>query len=91
MKQTIKVKASRFLDRDLLHDYLEEVLDLPNHYGRNLDALYDCLSEIGEETDFIFTKDAMMTILSSDYAYRVLRVFGKASEANPNIHILFRP
>lgn len=28
------------------HDYLMEALDLPDYYGKNLDALYDCLTEI---------------------------------------------
>jgi ribonuclease inhibitor len=31
---------------DSLHDYLASMLDLPKHYGRNLDALYDCLTSI---------------------------------------------
>ena len=35
------------------HDYLMEVLNLPEYYGKNLDALYDCLCEIGVETDII--------------------------------------
>ena len=28
------------------HDYLMEALNLPDYYGKNLDALYDCLTEI---------------------------------------------
>lgn len=28
------------------HDYLMEALDFPDYYGKNLDALYDCLCEI---------------------------------------------
>ena len=27
------------------HPYLKEQLELPEHYGCNLDALYDCMSE----------------------------------------------
>lgn len=40
------------------HDYLKEVLNFPDYYGKNLDALYDCLCEIGVETD--------ITLINSD-------------------------
>ena len=35
------------------HDYLKEVFNYPDYYGKNLDALYDCLCEIGVETEII--------------------------------------
>lgn len=35
------------------HDYLKEALNFPDYYGKNLDALYDCLCEIGVETEII--------------------------------------
>lgn len=31
--------------REQLHDMLQRELELPEWYGRNLDALYDCLTE----------------------------------------------
>ena len=37
-------KINSFAD---LHGTLKESLDLPYYYGENLDALYDCLREIG--------------------------------------------
>jgi RNAse (barnase) inhibitor barstar len=35
------------------HDYLMEALNLPDYYGKNLDALYDCLTEIECEIELI--------------------------------------
>ena len=35
------------------HDYLKEALNFPDYYGKNLDALYDCLCEIGVETEIV--------------------------------------
>lgn len=35
------------------HDYLKEAFDFPDYYGKNLDALYDCLCEIGVETEIV--------------------------------------
>ena len=35
------------------HDYLKEALNLPDDYGKNLDALYDCLTEIECEIELV--------------------------------------
>ena len=42
-------------DFESAHDYLSRVLRLPEYYGRNLDALYDCLSEF-------FTDDSIIIL-----------------------------
>ena len=44
--------ASR-MGQEQLHDYLQEMLPLPAYYGRNLDALYDCLTELRDTTVII--------------------------------------
>ncbi|MDO5825542.1 MAG: ribonuclease inhibitor [Methanosphaera sp. rholeuAM130] len=33
------------------HSYLKKVFDFPDYYGKNLDALYDCLTDISVETE----------------------------------------
>ena len=35
------------------HDYLAEALDFPDYYGKNLDALYDCLCEIEADIEIV--------------------------------------
>ncbi len=54
--QAEKRPRSVILDIALLnqqgHKYLKEVFDFPDYYGANLDALYDCLSEM-EDTEVI--------------------------------------
>ena len=45
-----------FLTGDnLTHDALAEAFGFPEYYGGNLDALHDCLTEIGEETAIVMT------------------------------------
>ena len=42
---TIFIDAARYASAKELHLALKMMLDLPDHYGCNADALYDCLSE----------------------------------------------
>lgn len=35
------------------HDYIASTLNFPDYYGKNLDALYDCLCEIECEIELI--------------------------------------
>ena len=43
-----------FMDKESLHAALQHSLSFPNYYGANLDALYDCLTELEEDTHLIF-------------------------------------
>ena len=42
----VELIASQLTDKEVLHDVLAEELQLPEWYGRNLDALHDCLTEL---------------------------------------------
>ncbi len=42
---TIFIDGARYATRQELHLALKMMLDLPDYYGCNADALYDCLSE----------------------------------------------
>ena len=41
-----KLDFTGLTTKEELHDYLAKNLELPEYYGRNLDALYDCLMEM---------------------------------------------
>ena len=45
MKEYI-IDCALMTDRAAAHDHLASALSLPEYYGRNLDALHDCLCEL---------------------------------------------
>lgn len=51
------------------HDYIMEVLNFPDYYGKNLDALYDCLTDIGVRTEIhlVNSKYVSMDIIDTFY------------------------
>jgi len=49
MKSVI-LDAKKMLEKENMHEYFAKKFDLPEYYGKNLDALFDCLCEINEPT-----------------------------------------
>ena len=68
---------------DELHDYLKKVIRLPKYYGRNLDALADCLSEFGSHVTLILNNAEAMEESLGVYGERLIRVF-KDMSSEPN-------
>ena len=70
-----------------LHIYLQYMLDLPEYYGRNLDALYDCLTDVSEPTRIILHTKGVRGEMTA-YLPRFMQVLSDASEANPMIKVV---
>jgi len=61
-------------DRRMLHDILARELKLPEWYGRNLDALHDCLEDFPEKPEIVIVnKEALEKHLGS-YALTLEKV-----------------
>ena len=75
-------------DREMLHDRLADSLGFPQWYGRNLDALYDCLTDIGEETEIrFFDIEKLEERLGKGYVQALRRVLRDAAEENGDIRL----
>ena len=61
--------ALKLNERKQAHEYLAEAFGFPEYYGKNLDALYDCLSEMNIGKITIINSDA-----GENYFYAVLDV-----------------
>lgn len=74
-------------DRESLHDFLAGHLQFPGYYGRNLDALYDLLTEIQEETNLkIINADILRETLGA-YCAALIVTLNQASENNPHFSV----
>ena len=82
MKQII-LDGNILADAAKVHDYLMEMLDFPEYYGKNLDALHDCLTDLEDV-------EIMITAPEEDGAIfqRILRVFKAAENENDSIKLI---
>lgn len=78
----IVLDAANMTEKNAAHDYLKKALALPDYYGSNLDALYDCLTELGVTEIQFVNLDA-----AGGYFPKVLSVFREAQENNPRLRI----
>ena len=78
MRATINGK--RVTDRDSLHALLRTKLNLPEDCGRNLDAVYDVLTEPGKDRIITVKHPELLRQRLGDYAERLFRMLTDASE-----------
>lgn len=52
--KTIIIDGNEIISMSDIHSIFAEELGFPEWYGKNLDALYDCLGDVTEEVEIIF-------------------------------------
>lgn len=74
-------------DRETLHTILADLPGFPDWYGRNLDALHDCLTDIKEETWIqVYNKNDLSAHLGN-YAAAFLKALTASAKENEKIHL----
>jgi len=71
--------------KEELHELLFKRLCLPAHYGGNADALFDCLTDIAEDTQIILFNTEELKSSLGKYGEVILKVFADAARANGHI------
>ncbi|MDO4621331.1 MAG: barstar family protein [Eubacteriales bacterium] len=83
MKKIILDLCGKETRKDM-HTYLQKELELPEYYGKNLDALYDCLTDVVDDL-------AVGLICPADggenerYLKSIRKVFRDAEKENPHL------
>lgn len=75
--------CEKLSSRRSAHKYLQEKLCLPEYYGKNLDALFDCLTGLCDCAIVLRGRDELAR--SGGYGARILRVLEDAARANPRL------
>ena len=83
--QTIYLDGRAYPDGAAVHAALKLLLDLPAYYGANADALYDCLTDIREDTVIgLYLPEERY-----DYFGRLCHTLRDAQRANPHLAVVF--
>ncbi len=67
------------------HRYMAKALGFPEYYGKNLDALYDCLGEMSDVSVEI------RNIGLGVYGQKILKAFQDRADEGPDFELTFVP
>lgn len=78
-----EIEGQAMVSREKAHDELARALCLPAHYGRNLDALWDCLGDMQGEI-VLHGVETMLEQLGP-YGKKILAVLSEAALRVPGL------
>ncbi len=82
------LNGSELTTRENLHNELKEKLNFPDHYGENLDALWDCLVGWVDLPLTIYWENfSVSRRYLGDYADRTLKIFMNAEKELEHLKI----
>ena len=85
--RVIKLDIEKMRSLPMLHKYLHTALALPEYYRANLDALYDCLTEIVEPTELVVPKKVASDEYLGWYGQQFLQMLQDAATENTALKI----
>lgn len=86
-EKRLTLNARRMDTRENAHAHLKQRLRLPDWYGGNLDALNDCLGEIGEPTRIVVRFAPKLTLSLGDYGAKLIQVLEQSAQENKNLRV----
>ncbi len=79
------IDCTRIHSREDLHAIFREALAFPEWYGDNLDALYDCLTEISGKVRLLDWETAEVRL--GDYGKKAKKVIAAAALRNTDLDL----
>ena len=91
MHQVFYIDLKSITTKPDFHAALAKELPLPEHYGNNLDALYDVLTEQGEGWNIIIYNTTDMEKELPDYLNKLKKLAKQAQSETDDLQIRFYP
>ena len=89
--ETVVLDCSGITTPECLHQKLAEALHFPDYYGKNLDALFDCLTEYRQDRELVLTNWHDLEYALKDYSGKALYVFHCACLENRHLTVTLHP
>jgi ribonuclease inhibitor len=86
--EIIRLEGRKMTDRKATHAYLKRKLHLPEYYGNNLDALWDCLTTDFSGKMIILRNPQIVQNQLGDYGYSLVGLFKEVAGANSAIRLI---
>ena len=71
------------------HRTIADTLHFPAYYGKNLDALYDVLTDFAD-TEIVFENTSAVLENLGDYGEKMLRCFSDAGKDSSMLKVIFK-
>ncbi|MBO4399748.1 MAG: barstar family protein [Lachnospiraceae bacterium] len=84
--KTIVIDGAYMTDKTVAYAYLVRRLGFPSYFGKNLDALYDQLTDPCEQTQLIIYRKKRMLESLGPYGQRLLDTIQDAVRVNGNLY-----
>lgn len=86
--RVVVLNGKRMRTPERAHTHLARRLRLPGWYGRNLDALCDCLGEINVPTVILLRHAQFMKQSLGDYGTKLISVLAAMTGENTNLSLV---
>ena len=84
----VTLDCAAITSRKEFHRVLAEALTFPDWYGNNLDALFDCLTDLEAATALTLVNWQALPVNLEQYGQKALQVMQDAAEENEDFRLI---
>jgi len=85
----LNIDGNNIKNTDDLHRAFSEALIFPDFYGKNLDALHDCLTSVFEQTEISISNKDVLEKNLGEYALKFEKCIEESAAENPRIKVVY--